>query len=151
MILPPSSIIELCFQTHNNIFEGDVLVTYEPGQTKNTNSPTKAQLVHADLVDRHGKMTITINVNNNLIARFLNLVTPGSSLLIKDLAIWNKGIYDRGDAKCFIFIQEKSTVENIEQIFKDRNLAPDTTIKSLFASNNPYSIGSIGEIVIAYQ
>ena len=108
-------------------------------------------MVHADLVDRHGQMTITVNINNNLIARFLNLFTPGSSLLIKDLAIWNKGIYDRGDAKCFIFIQEKSTVEKIEQICKAQKIAPDTTIKSLSASNNPYSIGVIGAIVISCQ
>jgi hypothetical protein len=96
-------------------------------------------------------MTITVNINNNLIARFFNLFTPGSSLRIKDFTIRNKGIYDRGDAKCCIFLQEKSTVENIEQICKDRKLAPDTTITSLSASNNPYSVGSIGAIAIACQ
>lgn len=72
--------------------------------------------MHADLVDQNGKMTITVNINNNYIARFLSYFSVGKSVRIKDFAIKKKGIYDRGNAKYTILLQQASSVENIPQV-----------------------------------
>ena len=70
MLLPPCSIIEIFSSTHTNIFEGDILTRYGLEKNTNPNSPIKAHVVHADLVDKDVQMTITVNINNNLIPRF---------------------------------------------------------------------------------
>ena len=63
----PSTIIQLCTTTFGSAFEGDVLVIYGPSQNKNQNSPIKTNILHANLVDKDGQMTITASVNDSLI------------------------------------------------------------------------------------
>ena len=58
----------------------------------------KAQFVHAGLVNK--QMTITDNINNSLINRFVDQFSHGKSVRIMDFAL-KKGSYDRGDAKYY--------------------------------------------------
>ena len=95
----PSSIVQICSTLHSNAFDGDVLALYGPGQNKTPHSPSKAPFVHADLVDKNGQLTITVNINNEQIARFLSYFSVGKSVRIKDFGTRKKGMYDRGDAK----------------------------------------------------
>ena len=148
MPLLPSTIIEICSSSHSNVFDGDVVALYGPGQNRSPGSPVKAPFMHADLVDQNGQMTITVNINNNHIARFLSYFPVGKSVRIKDFAIKKKGIYDRGDAKYTILLQQASSVENIPQVCQQRRLAPDCTIHELLVSNETYSIGSVAALVI---
>ena len=48
-------------------------MTYGPRQIKTLNSHVQAQLDHTYLVDRDGKMIITVNINNN--SRYLLFLT----------------------------------------------------------------------------
>lgn len=104
--------------------------------------------MHADLLDQNEQMTTTVNINNNHIARFLSYFPVGKSVRIKDFAIKKKGIYDRGDAKYTILVQQASLVENIPQVCQQRRLAPDCTIHEVLVSNETYSIGSVVALVI---
>jgi len=148
MPLVPSSIIQICSTSHSNVFDGDVLALYGPGQNKSPGSPIKAPFMHADLVDKNGQLTMTVNINNSQIARFLSYFSVGKSVRIKDFATKKKGMYDRGDAKYTILLQQASSVENIPQVCQQRKLAPDSTIHEVLVSNDTYSIGSVAALVI---
>ena len=78
-----SNIADICATQTGTIFKGDVLVTYEPTFAKNLPSPTKAPIVHVDLVDSHGHMPITVNITNQLVDRFMTTLFPGASVCIK--------------------------------------------------------------------
>ncbi len=105
MALVPSSIIPICSTLHSNVFDGDVLALYGPSQNKYPDLPTKASFVHVDLVDKNGQLTMTVNINNDQIARFLSYFSFGKSVRIKDFATRKKGMYDRGDGKYTILLQ----------------------------------------------
>ena len=70
---------------------------YGLAQSRNTNSPNKTQLLHPGLVDREGKLTITVNMNDDIISRFKNFFNLGSNIRISKFAPRNKGKYDRGN------------------------------------------------------
>ena len=146
---PSSSIVHLSSQVHTNIFEGDVLTRYGPVLNKKTSSHVKAQVLHADLVDKDGHITITVTMKNNVIALFKEQFSPGNSVRIHGFSLVNKGTYDRGDAKHCILLHETSIVQNIAQVCSQRKLAPDTTIHELVESNDNYVVGSVAAIVIA--
>ncbi|GLJ31200.1 hypothetical protein SUGI_0625170 [Cryptomeria japonica] len=55
-----SSIIEICTMQFAVAFEGVVLVTYGPGCNKNPVGQIKVPIVHVEMVDSHGQMTITL-------------------------------------------------------------------------------------------
>ena len=63
----PATIIELFTTTPKTIFKGDILVVDGPTQYKTPGSLVKAQILHAELVDRDGIMTITVGISDNLI------------------------------------------------------------------------------------
>ena len=73
-----------------NAFEGDVLVTYSPSQNKNQNSPIKTNILHANVVDKDGEMTITASVNDNLIKWFSSFLQPGKSVWINKFGLKQK-------------------------------------------------------------
>jgi hypothetical protein len=66
--LVPCSIFDICMQRWTNVFEGYVLVLYGPASMTTSNSPPKAQVVHVDLVDTHGQITIIVNISDRLIS-----------------------------------------------------------------------------------
>ena len=51
----------------------------------NPNSPMKTHLVHVDVGDKDGQLTIIVDINNHLIPRFL-----GSSVKIIDFGLKKK-------------------------------------------------------------
>ena len=63
----PATIIELFTMTPKTIFKGDILVIDGPTQYEKQGSPIKAQILHTELVDRDGIMTITVGISDNLI------------------------------------------------------------------------------------
>ena len=63
-----------------NVFEGDVLMLYGPTSKTTSNSSPKAQVMHVDLVDMHGKITIILNISNKLISQFLLHFSLGNSV-----------------------------------------------------------------------
>ena len=65
--LEPSTIFQLCSTPYIKVFECDVLALYGPGPRKGIVSPTKSQLVHAELVDKDRQMMIRVDINNHLI------------------------------------------------------------------------------------
>ena len=67
---------------------------YGPSQNKNQNSPIKTNILHADLVDKDGQMTITASVNDNLIKRFASFLQPGKSVRINKFGLKKKGQYE---------------------------------------------------------
>ena len=54
----PSTIIQIFSLGNKNVSKGDVLTFYGPSLHKNPNSRIKAQLMHADIIDRDGHMAI---------------------------------------------------------------------------------------------
>ena len=68
-------------------------------------SINKVELMHGDLVHRDGQLTITTNMNNSLVSRFLKYFTPSNSVQISNFVTRNKGDYDRVDAKYCIVLQ----------------------------------------------
>ncbi|GLJ42644.1 hypothetical protein SUGI_0883810 [Cryptomeria japonica] len=90
-----SSIIEICTTQFVVAFEGNVLVTYGPGCNKNPAGQIKASIVHVDMVDSHGQMTITVNINNKLIDMFLSQLLPGASVRLTNFIIKKKNQYER--------------------------------------------------------
>jgi len=63
--------VKLVIHIPRKVFEGDVFILYGVGCNKIINSPIKAKHVHVDLIDKHGQMTITMNVVNDLILEFV--------------------------------------------------------------------------------
>ena len=47
-------------------------------------SLSKSPIVHVDLIDSDGHMTITTNITNQLIDKFMTKLFPGASVRIKD-------------------------------------------------------------------
>ena len=118
---------------------------------KNPTSPAKAPIVHADLVDNHGYITITVNITNQLVDRFMTKLLPGASVRIKYFYLKKKMQYKRGDADYYIQLTVQSTVETIDQVCSYQKLIPNTRICQLIQSPNSYSIGTLGVIVVAHK
>lgn len=148
---PPSSIIDICTRRPSSVFEGDVLVVYGPACVRHWNSPPKAQLVHADLVDKYGQLTISVTMSNNLIARFMPHFSHGLSVRIADFVLKQKTVYERGDVHSCIHLTSRSSVENIPQVCHNRRLTPNTTINELRTCNQQYSVGSVAVVITSCQ
>ncbi|GLJ33066.1 hypothetical protein SUGI_0665490 [Cryptomeria japonica] len=95
---PASSIIEICTTQSAIAFEGDVLVAYGPAIKQSSTNEPKAPIAHVDLIDSHGQMTITVNINNKLIDTFLPQLLPGASVRLTKFTVKKKSQYERGDA-----------------------------------------------------
>lgn len=90
----PASIISLCTKKYANTFHGDVLTVYGPACARNINSPMKAQLVHVDLTDQYGQMTISVTMANSLIERFTTFFLRGASVSISNFVVKQKTFYE---------------------------------------------------------
>lgn len=64
---------------------------YGPEQNQNQNSSVKMKILHADLVDKDGLMTITTTINDSLINRFGDLFFPGKSVRLTGFELKKKG------------------------------------------------------------
>ena len=80
MTLELATIIKLFTATPKTIFKGDILVIDGHAQYKTQGSPVKAQILHAELVDRDKIMTITVGINDNLIKLFSSQFLLSKSL-----------------------------------------------------------------------
>jgi hypothetical protein len=101
-------------QRSTNVFEGDVLVLYGPASMKTLSSPPKAQVVHADLVDTHGQITINVNISDKLISKFLPHFSLSNNVCIIGFdIIKKKNKYERGYVGHCIALTVTSIVENI--------------------------------------
>ncbi|XP_057857387.2 uncharacterized protein LOC131066596 [Cryptomeria japonica] len=147
----PCTILELCTRRYGTVFEGDVLVAYGPAYPRNTGVQIKAEIVHIDLVDRNGQMTITVNISNNLIEMFLPRMLPGSSVRITNFLVKSKTKYERGDANCCLALTSKSIVNTVMRICKQLKLTPDKTISQLIQEDCSYSVGSFGAVITSYH
>ena len=98
------SIIDLYTKRHTDKFKGDVLVVYGPVFSKNTSSLAKAQLMHVDLTDKNGYMTISVTIANHLIQRFRPYFSLGSSVCISNFALKQKIVFERGDVDTCIYL-----------------------------------------------
>ncbi|XP_057823192.2 uncharacterized protein LOC131035499 [Cryptomeria japonica] len=131
------------------MFEGDILAVYGP--TKYTNTQNKTEILHVDLIDSKGQMTVTMNISNTLVDTFLPRLTIGSRIRISNFTIKNKSQYERGDADCCIALTAKSTFETIPCICTKHKLAPDFTISQLSEAKCHYSVGSFRAIGTSYH
>ena len=131
-----ASIIDLCTKMHTHKFKGDVLVVYGPVFSKNTSSPAKAQLMHVDLTDKNGQMTISVTIANHLIQRFRPYFSLGSSVCISNFTLKQKTTFERGDVDTCIHLTTNTIVENIPPIRPTRRLVPNTTIHDLRLSKS---------------
>ncbi|KAH9294045.1 hypothetical protein KI387_040750, partial [Taxus chinensis] len=128
------------------VFEGDILVVYGPTHATNI-SPSKAEILHADLVDKNGQMTITLNMSNTFVHKFASTVVVGCGLHVAGFTVKEKTKYERGDANCSLSANATTTMENIPTVCKTRKLTPDMTIQELVHSNATFSVGSFAAIV----
>ena len=80
-----STIADICMTQSGTIFEGDVLIIYGPTYAKNLTIPAKTPIVHVDLVDSDGHMTIIVNITNQLINRFMTKLLLGATVYIKEV------------------------------------------------------------------
>lgn len=126
-----STIADIYATQAGTIFEGDVLITYRPAYAKNPTSPPKAPIVHADLVDSDGHMTITVNITNQLVDRFMAKLLLGASVRIKGFSLRKKTQYERGDADFCIQLTSQTAVETIDQVCSHQKLMLDTRICQL--------------------
>ena len=126
-----SNILDISSPMHPNVFEGDVVALYVPTCNKNSNSPNKVELTHANLVDKDGQLIVTINISNALVSRFMKYFTPGRSVQISNFIARNKGIYERADAKQCIVPHQQTTLETIPQAYQQHKLAANTMIHAL--------------------
>ncbi|XP_059065696.1 uncharacterized protein LOC131061442 isoform X2 [Cryptomeria japonica] len=145
----PSTILDLCFQRVGYMFEGDILAVYGPA--KYTNTQNKTEILHVDLIDCKGQMTVTMNISNTLVDTFLPRLTIGSGIRISNFTIKNKSQYERGVADCCIALIAKSTFETIPCVCIEHKLALDLTISQLSEADCHYSVGSFGEIGTSYH
>jgi hypothetical protein len=148
--LIPSSIFDICMGKSTNVFEGDVLVVYGPASVRTSNSPPKSQVVHIDLVDMHGQITITVNIGDKRISQFLPHFSLGNNIRIVGFDIIKKRKYERRDASRCITLTATSIVENIPLVCAQRRLTPDTTVNALLDANDDYSVGSFTTIVTGH-
>ena len=121
-----STIVDIHAMQSGTIFEGDVLVTYGPAYAKNPTSLEKAPIVHVDLVDSDGHMTITLNITNQLIDRFMAKLLPSASVCTKSFSLKKNTQYERGDADYCIQLTAQTYVETIDQVCIKQKLMPDT-------------------------
>ena len=52
--------MQLCLGTYTGIFDKYIVILYGPALPQNRNPPNKIQFMHVDLVDKEGKLTITV-------------------------------------------------------------------------------------------
>lgn len=64
----------------------------------------KAGFLQTDLVDSPCKLTITVNMRNNLIECFQNMFIVGKTIQITHFVIIKKGMYEQGGVKCCIVL-----------------------------------------------
>ena len=83
----PSNIFQIHTSQSALAFEGDILITYGPALAKNNDNASKTQIVHIDLVDSLGQMTITTTLTNKLIEKHLSKVSSGSRIFLIDFFI----------------------------------------------------------------
>ncbi|XP_059065529.1 uncharacterized protein LOC131857281 [Cryptomeria japonica] len=102
------------------------------------------------MVDSHGQMTITVNINNKLIDMFLSQLLPGASVCLTNFIIKKKSQYKRGDVDYCLQLNTKTTIECIGKVYKQCKLTPHRTIAQLIDSPNTYSIGSLAILVAGY-
>ena len=107
----------------------------------------KAQLVHADLTDQYGQMTISVTMENNLIECFATFFSCGASVSISNFVVKQKTVYERGDADVCIHLSANSTVASISVVCHVHRLAPNTTLHGLRSSGSNYVVGSIAAAV----
>ena len=81
------------------------MILYGPTQSENRKPPKKTQLLHVDLVDKEGKLTIIVNMVNGIFSKFFNFFTLGNIVFISNFAIPKKGKCDRGNVKYSIHLQ----------------------------------------------
>jgi hypothetical protein len=87
------------------------------------------RILHADMTDGHGMMTVTLIFPAHLIQRHGKNILPGSGISITNFKILPKTNYDRGDCDHIISLDEYSLVETLSLICKEYNFILDTTIK----------------------
>jgi len=143
----PASIIALCTKKYANTFNGDVLTVYGLACARNINSPVKAQLVHVDLTDQYGQMTISVTMANDLIECFATFFSRGASVSISNFVVKQKTVFERGDADVCIHLSANSTVASVPVVCHVRRLAPNTTLHGLRSSDSNYVVGSIAAAV----
>ena len=127
------------------------MILYGTACARSTNSPVKAQLVHADLTYQNGQMIVSITISNTLIERFMPYFSKGSSVSITNFMLNQKTIFYLGDVDVCIHLTAKSTIENIPTICHAHRLAPNSTIQDLKLSTNEYVVGSIVALVTHCQ
>ncbi|GLJ32496.1 hypothetical protein SUGI_0653900 [Cryptomeria japonica] len=119
---PALGIIEICTTQSAIAFEGDVLVSYGPATKQSSTNEPKAPIAHVDLIDSHGQMTITVNINNKLIDTFLPQLLPCASVRLTKFTVKKKSQYERGDADYCIQLTTKTTIESIDIVCKQQKL-----------------------------
>ena len=135
----PVTIQELKSLKTGNVFHGNVVVKYKTTIDKEHGT----DLLRVDMTNRKGQLAITLNIPHKLISKYDDICVKGNGLCISEF----KTKYDHGDCNCILQISDPSTIEKIDPICKDYSFVPTTTIRQLFASKNPYAIGTIGAIV----
>lgn len=146
-----STIRDLCRNWAGLAFEGEILVVYGPATNKNPNAQNKVEIVHVDLVDANGQMTITMNISNALIDKFLPQITVGSSIRITKFIVQTKSQFERGDAPCSIALTADSKISITKAVCKQHRLTPDMTIAQLKDLDTTYPVGSFGAIATSYH
>ena len=138
------SIEELTSCKAGNVFHGNIIVTYRTmlDKLRKTN-----EILRADLTDTKGELTITLNIRGNLIKQHEEKIVPGKAICIKNFKIVAKTDYDHGESEGILLVDEQTTIENIALVCQEYTFIPNTTIKRLLETVEPYAIGTIAAIV----
>jgi hypothetical protein len=75
--------------------------------------------MRADMTDNEAMMTITLTIPTQLVQKHAKNIFPGNGISIKNINIFPKTIYDRGDCDHIISLNETSIVEkNSRYLFR---------------------------------
>ena len=110
------SIEDLNARKIGNTFEGDLLVVYITTLDRENKT---WEVLHVDLTDFKGEMTITLNVTENLIQEYKNKIVPGTSIIVSRFQIGHKTTYDHRDFDCILMLQDSSTIETIPWLCRE--------------------------------
>ena len=104
----PITIEDLNARKSGNTFEGNVLVVYKVVLDRSIGT---REVLHADLTDCKGEMTIIVTVGSNLVQKYKNKIVVGTAIAITDFDIAPKTEYDRGDSDCILILKDSTTIE----------------------------------------
>ncbi|KAH9299408.1 hypothetical protein KI387_031090, partial [Taxus chinensis] len=99
------------------------------------------------LLMKKAELTVTLNVAHKFIPMHEDKVVAGKGIQITNFSIAPKTSYDHGDCDVILLLNESSTVESTPPLSIEYKFIPDTTVKQLLNSTEPYAIGTIAAIV----